>query len=77
MSRRLYDGRRCAFPPYGAAIALTLDALEHIDIDGVKTTVPFHRFALAHPDFRAMRVSTRWIESTGMAQYQAHRSARL
>ena len=60
-----------------AAIARTLDALEHIDIDGVKTTVPFHRFALAHPDFRAMRVSTRWIESTGMAQYQAHRSARL
>ena len=60
-----------------AAIARTLDALEHIDIDGVKTTVPFHRFALAHPDFRAMRVSTRWIEATGMAQYQAHRSARL
>jgi acetyl-CoA carboxylase biotin carboxylase subunit len=37
-------------------------ALEALQIDGVATTVPFHRRILEHPDFLAGRVHTRWVE---------------
>jgi acetyl-CoA carboxylase biotin carboxylase subunit len=38
-------------------------ALAGFVVEGVKTTIPFHRAALADPDFRAARVTTRWVES--------------
>ncbi|MGQ0620313.1 MAG: acetyl-CoA carboxylase biotin carboxylase subunit [Panacagrimonas sp.] len=57
------------------AIARALEAIRHIAIEGVKTTLPFHHFVLEHPDFAATRITTRWIESTGMKQYLEHRSA--
>ena len=57
------------------AIAITSAAIERFTIGGVKTNLAFHRFVLGHPDFAAARVSTRWIESVGLAEY--HRQRRL
>jgi acetyl-CoA carboxylase biotin carboxylase subunit len=37
-------------------------ALERFEVAGVPTTIPFHRQVLAHADFRAGRVTTRWVE---------------
>lgn len=72
----LYSG--CTIPPYydsliakvivlgdtrEEAIARMLRALDELEIDGVKTTIPLHRKILSSPEFRAGRVSTRFLES--------------
>ena len=37
-------------------------SVEGFVVEGVKTTIPFHREALGHPDFREARITTRWVE---------------
>ncbi len=37
-------------------------ALEEMIVEGVKTTIPFHRIALAHPRFKAGDIDTRFVE---------------
>ena len=37
-------------------------ALGQLRVDGVCTTAPFHHGVMRHPDFRAGRVNTRWVE---------------
>jgi biotin carboxylase len=32
-------------------------------VEGVATTIPFHRRVIAHPEFAAGRVHTRWLET--------------
>ena len=44
------------------AIARTRRALDHLRVQGVKTTASFARAVLAHPDVAAMRVHTLWLE---------------
>jgi len=48
------------------AIAGMDAALAAYVIEGVPTTIPFHRAALAHPDFRTGSVTTRFIEQSGV-----------
>src|SRR5690606_17234863 len=45
------------------AISRMTRALTEFRIEGVHTTVAFHRAVLAHPDFLEGRVTTRWVES--------------
>jgi|AMFO01.1.fsa_nt_gi Biotin carboxylase len=45
------------------AIARMDRALSEMVVDGVPTTIPLHRRILAHADFRAARIHTRWLES--------------
>jgi acetyl-CoA carboxylase, biotin carboxylase subunit len=45
-----------------AAITRLSKALDAFRVDGVPTTIGFHRRLLDHPDFRAGRVHTRWVE---------------
>jgi acetyl-CoA carboxylase, biotin carboxylase subunit len=45
-----------------AAIARMGEALRRFDVDGVETTIAFHRRILGHPDFGAGRIHTRWVE---------------
>ncbi|MBI3372570.1 MAG: acetyl-CoA carboxylase biotin carboxylase subunit [Betaproteobacteria bacterium] len=49
-------------PDRTAAIERMREALGRFVVDGVHTTIPFHRRVLAHDDFRAGRVTTRWVE---------------
>jgi acetyl-CoA/propionyl-CoA carboxylase biotin carboxyl carrier protein len=44
------------------AIARTLRALDELVVEGVATTVPADKAILAHPDFQAVRHSTKWVE---------------
>ncbi len=37
-------------------------ALEEMIVEGIKTTIPFHLLALAHPRFRAGDIDTRFVE---------------
>jgi acetyl-CoA carboxylase biotin carboxylase subunit len=45
-----------------AAIARMRRALGDFEVQGVPTTISFHRRVLEHPDFVAGRVHTRWVE---------------
>ncbi len=46
------------------AIQKTIDALYDFQIAGIKTTVPFARTVLQHPDFVNATYTTRWIDNT-------------
>ena len=46
------------------AIARMIRALEETDIQGVATTIPADLAILRHPDFEALRHSTKWVEDT-------------
>ena len=45
-----------------AAIARLSAALDRFVIEGVPTTIALHRAIVAHPDFIANRIHTRWLE---------------
>jgi acetyl-CoA carboxylase biotin carboxylase subunit len=45
------------------AIARMSRALDELDIEGVRTTIPLHKRILASPEFRAGQISTRFLES--------------
>jgi len=63
-----------------AAIGRLRRALDEIEIGGIQTTLPFHRFVAHSPLFRAGELSTSWIEEhwDGEADYrQAVRLAQL
>lgn len=49
-------------PDRAAAIECMREALGRFTVDGIHTTIPFHRRVLEHDDFRAARVTTRWVE---------------
>jgi acetyl-CoA/propionyl-CoA carboxylase, biotin carboxylase, biotin carboxyl carrier protein len=46
------------------AIARTIRALEEMVVEGVATTIPADIAILKHPDFAAMKHSTKWVEET-------------
>lgn len=46
-------------------------ALEEFIIEGVKTTIPFHTRMLRHPEFRAGKVHTTFVETLMQSQRQA------
>jgi acetyl/propionyl-CoA carboxylase alpha subunit len=48
-------------PDRGAAIGRLRDALDRVEITGIQTTLPFHRFVARDPDFVAGNVSTDWV----------------
>jgi acetyl-CoA/propionyl-CoA carboxylase biotin carboxyl carrier protein len=49
-------------PTRDAAIARMLRALGEFEISGIHTTIPAHRVLIAHPDFKAVEHSTKWVE---------------
>jgi len=55
------------------AIARMERALRHLEIEGVATTLPFHQAVLAHPDFRARRINTNWVEDVFLPHFSTDR----
>jgi acetyl-CoA carboxylase biotin carboxylase subunit len=51
-------------PSRAEAISCMLRALEELRIEGIKTTVPFHKKVLHHADFAAGWVDTKFVERT-------------
>jgi acetyl-CoA carboxylase biotin carboxylase subunit len=64
-------------PTRAQAIAKMRQALNDLHVDGPATTAAFHRDVLAHADFQAGRVTTRWVEQVFMPARQAERKAQL
>ena len=66
-----YDSLLAKLIVHAADRARAIDAmsaaLQRFDVQGVATTIPFHRRVFAHPDFRAARVTTRWVEERFLA----------
>ena len=53
------------------AIELMRRAIARTRVAGVTTTAPLHDAILAHPDFAASPVTTRWLESVFMGPWLA------
>jgi acetyl-CoA carboxylase biotin carboxylase subunit len=45
-----------------AAVARMERALREFEVEGIKTTIPFHKKVMAHPAFRSGQFSTNFIE---------------
>ncbi len=60
-------------PTRAAAIARMRGALAQLQIEGPATTAPFHHALLAHPDFAAGRVTTRWVEEVFLPERKGTR----
>ena len=62
-----YDSLLAKLIAYGEtrddAVACMLRALEEFVIEGVPTTIPFHRKAIVHSDFRAGTISTEFVQN--------------
>ncbi|MCU0940771.1 MAG: ATP-grasp domain-containing protein [Burkholderiaceae bacterium] len=58
-------------PTRALAIERMRDALQRLQVEGPATTAPFHGAVLAHEDFRAGRVTTRWVEELFLPQRKA------
>ena len=48
------------------AVARMLRALDEFVIEGVPTTIPFHRMAISHSDFRAGTISTDFVQNLNL-----------
>jgi acetyl/propionyl-CoA carboxylase alpha subunit len=67
-------------PDRDGAIDRLMRALDEVEIAGIQTTLPFHRFVARDPTFRAGRLSTGWVAERwdGPGTFaRAERTARL
>jgi acetyl-CoA carboxylase biotin carboxylase subunit len=48
-------------PTREEAVAVMRRALDEMQVEGVKTTIPIHQRILQHPDFLAGRISTQFL----------------
>ncbi len=53
----------CHAATRGEAIDRMLRALEEYRVDGIRTTIPFFRFLISHPDFRTANFDTGFIDT--------------
>lgn len=51
------------------AIERLLNAIHQFRIEGVRTTLPLAAFIVNHPDFRENKISTHWLEETGLPEF--------
>ena len=67
-----YDSLIAKLVVHGAtrseAIERSEQALARFKVEGVSTTIPFHRAILADSDYRANNVNTRWVEEAFIAR---------
>ena len=55
-------------PSRNEAISCMLRALDELKINGIQTTVPFHKTVLRHRDFVEGNVDTKWVENQKIGQ---------
>ncbi len=64
----------CHASTRGEAIDRMLRALEEYRVDGIRTTIPFFRFLMGHPDFRTANFDTGFIDTILPALDLEHRA---
>jgi acetyl-CoA carboxylase biotin carboxylase subunit len=60
-----------------AAIGRLGRVLDEVEIGGIQTTLPFHRFVASHPGFKAAELSTDWVADHWEPRMQDDREAAL
>jgi acetyl/propionyl-CoA carboxylase alpha subunit len=60
-----------------AAIRRLARVLDEVDVTGIQTTLPFHRFVARHPGFAAGTLSTDWVAAEWEPAMEADRTAAL
>ena len=60
-----------------AAIDRLSRALDEVRIDGIQTTLPFHRYIVEEPDYRAGQISVTWVDEHWPAIAERLRRAAL
>ena len=58
-------------PDRGTAVARMARALDELVVDGVDTSAPWHRRVMDEPDFRAGRLSTRYVDNHAELAHEA------
>lgn len=53
-----------------SVIEKSMEVLQHSHVEGIKTTIPFFKAVLRHPDFRTGHVTTSFIAEMGNPFYQ-------
>jgi acetyl/propionyl-CoA carboxylase alpha subunit len=64
-------------PTRHAALDRLRRALDEIEVGGLQTTLPFHRFVATDPSFRAAELSTDWVAARWDGEAEYRRVARL
>ncbi len=69
-----YDSLLAKLVVHGSERAVAIDelgaALDQMAVTGIDTNVDMHRAAIGHPDFRADRLDTRWMERTFLPEFE-------
>lgn len=52
------------------AIARLSDALDNFVVEGIATNIRLLKAIIAHPDFKAKRINTRWLETVLLPEFQ-------
>jgi acetyl/propionyl-CoA carboxylase alpha subunit len=60
-----------------AAIGRLARVLDEVEVTGIQTTLPFHRFVARHAGFRAAELSTDWVGDEWEPAMEADRAAAL
>ena len=60
-----------------AAIRRLGRVLDEVEVTGIQTTLPFHRFLAGHSTFRAAQLSTDWVADEWEPAMEAERAAAL
>jgi acetyl/propionyl-CoA carboxylase alpha subunit len=60
-----------------AAIRRLGRVLDEVEVTGIQTTLPFHRFLASHSTFRAAELSTDWVADEWEPAMEAERAAAL
>ena len=58
-----------------AAIDRLAGALDAFVVEGIATNIALLRFIIAHPDYRANAITTRWLETVLLPAYRAFRES--
>ena len=60
-----------------AVIGKLARALDEVEVTGIQTTLPFHRFVAGHPGFRAAELSTDWVAAEWAPVVETDRASAL
>ncbi len=56
------------------AAQMLSDALRRFEVEGIRTNIPLLQAIVDHPDFRANKVTTKWLENTLLPAFKKQRA---
>jgi acetyl-CoA carboxylase, biotin carboxylase subunit len=53
------------------AVGRLAEAVDNFVVEGIATNIPLLKFIVSHPDYRANRINTRWLETVLLSRFRA------